>query len=116
MILNPLTIKLIAAASIAAVCFGAGFIVQGWRMKSATADAMSTAVAKYHELELKVEKQNSGVTLLQYQLDISKDAQAQAEIRAEKLLYKLGVQTKSVISIQAANCTDMVNKLHEVTR
>lgn len=116
MILNPLTSKLLAAATLAAVCFGAGFAVQGWRMKSAAADAMSTAVAKYHDLELKVERQNSGVALLQYQLDVSKDIQTQAEIRAGKLLTKLGTQTKSVISIQADNCTDMVNKLHEVTR
>lgn len=116
MILNPITVKLIAAAGIAAVCFGAGFTVQGWRMKSASADVMSAAVAKYHDLELKVERQNGGVQLIQYQLDVSKDTQAQAEIRAGKLLAKLGTQTKSVISIQADNCTDMVNKLHEVTR
>lgn len=116
MILSPLTIKLIAAASIAAVCFGAGFTVQGWRMKSASADAMSTAVAKYHELELKVEKQNSGVQLIQYQLDVAKDTQAQAEAKAVNLYKQLGKQTKLAEDIQASNCVDMVNQLHEVTR
>lgn len=114
--LSPLTIKLLAAASIAAVCFGAGFTVQGWRMKSAAADEMSTAVAKYHELELKVERQNSGVQLIQYQLDVAKDTQIQAEAKAISLYKQLGKQTKLAEDIQASNCVDMVNQLHEVTR
>lgn len=116
MILNPLTTKLIAAAGIAAVCFGAGFTVQGWRMQSAQADAMSTAVAKYHDLELKVERQNSGVQLIQYQLGVAKDTQAQAEAKAVNLYKQLGKQTKLAEDIQASTCVDMVNQLHEVTR
>ena len=116
MIPNPLMIKIIAAAFTAAVCFGAGVTVEGWRLKAAHADAMSTAVAKYHELELKVEKQNGGVNLLQYQLDVAKDTQAQAEAKAVNLYKQLGKQTKLVEDIQASNCVDMVNQLHEVTK
>lgn len=116
MILNPITTKLIAAAGIAAVCFGAGFTVQGWRMKSASADVISAAVAKYHDLELKVERQNSGVQLIQYQLDVAKDTQAQAETKAINLYRQLDRQSKLVDGIQATNCVDMVNQLHEVTR
>lgn len=116
MIFSPVMIQAMAAAFIAAVCFGAGFTVQGWRMKSAAADAMSTAVANQHALELKVEKQNSGVTLLQYQLGVAKDTQAQAEIKASKLYVQLDRQTKLAKDIQATSCTDMVNQLREVSK
>ena len=72
--MNPLSaMQYLIIAAIAAIIFsagfGSGFTVQGWRKDAAAAAVLKTASDDYHKLELATEKQNSGVALLNYQLD-----------------------------------------------
>lgn len=109
-------IKLLAAGVLLFTMFSLGMVVQGWRMKSAQADAMSQAVERYHALELNVTKQNSGIDLLNYKLVVADEARVKAEIYSVGMRTQLGNQTKRVNELLATNCSSMVNQLKGATQ
>jgi hypothetical protein len=103
--------KLIAAGVLLFTMFGLGMTVQGWRMKSAQADAMSQAAERYHALELSVTKQNGGIDLLNYKLTVADESRIKAEQYSLTVRTQLNIQTKRVNELLAASCSDMVNQL-----
>lgn len=111
--MNPMAVKIILIAVIAAILigFGSGWIVQSWRLEAAHAAAMSKAVEQYHNLELKVEKQNGGIALGAYQLKVAEDSRKQAEDQSKYMIKTFGIQTKRVNEIVALNCSSMIDQL-----
>lgn len=108
--------KLIAAGVLLFTMFGLGMTVQGWRMKSAQADAMSEAAERYHTLELSVSKQNGGIELLNYKLTVADESRIKAEQYSLGMRTQLTNQTKRVNELLATNCSNMVNQLKGATQ
>lgn len=103
--------KLLAAGVLLFTMFGLGMAVQGWRMKSAQADAMREAAERYHTLELSVTKQNGGIDLLNYKLVVADESRIKAEQYSLGIRTQLTNQTKRANELLVTNCSNMVNQL-----
>lgn len=119
--MNPLSpMQYLIIAVIAAAIFGAGFTsgftVQGWRKDAASAAAMSTAVEKYHQLEISVEKQNSGIAIMSYRVEAANEAQARAERNAKFVRDTYATQTTKANNIVVTTCKAMVESLKGVSQ
>lgn len=112
MIIAPtLWSKLAVAAGVFIIGFGFGFTLQGWRLNSAHADSIKKCTDRAHELELSIERQNGGINLAAYKLEVAEDARKAAQANADFIKNQYAVQSKRADAIIATTCSAMVEQL-----
>lgn len=109
--MNPLLVKLLAGVGIFLAGSITGAVIQGWRLDASHASDMAACNQRYHEIELRVEKQNGGINLMNYKLEVAEQAQKVAEANAAYVRNQYAIQNKKASEITATSCASMLESL-----
>lgn len=112
--MNPLTMRVAIAGGVFILGLIVGSVIQQWRLSANHAAALVECNDRYHQLELNNEKQNSGISLMNYRLEVAEDNRKKAEATAVYVRNKYNLQSKKVSEIAATTCSAMVESLKGV--
>lgn len=99
-----LALALFAILALVAAVFGAGAVVNGWRLGVAHAAELAEKDKKYDELNDLVREQNRAVGVMAANTDAADQRRKVAEQYATGVIVGIGRRTAAVNAIQAPDC------------